>query len=501
MARVKFLWLVLFAVTSTPATAKKKDKPMAAAAPVLPSVRAGVDLWRAGDWAGAVAMWQPYALAGDADAMFNLGQAYKLGRAVPVDKALARDWYRKAALKGHLPAQANLGILLFQAGEKAEAVRWLKSAADRNEMRAQYVLGVAHWNGDGVPRSLALAYAYLARASAQGLAEATNALGNLSAALSPQDRSYGLALASGLAAGEGVPLVTPSATARPPVSVAQNDAYRRDQIIKPLPKPAAVLPVLPTGTPNAPPAVTPPPIGVAVAVPPKAVAPPAALPVPVPVPTPTPTPIPVAVAIKVAPSTPVVVPAPAAAAVVVAKPPVTMTPAAVRPVPAPAPVPVPVPLPVPVSVLAALPPRSVPSSGAPMVATVAIPPSTAAGGAPLSPAAIAAATVKPIAKLLPERLDKPVETAGAASKPVVRMIRAPAWRIQLGAFSKRTLAEAAWQDVQARQHKSMAGAKPIYETNGTITKLQLGPYPNEKLARDACAKIAFTGTACFVTMG
>lgn len=73
--------------------------------------------------------------------------------------------------------------------------------------------------------------------------------------------------------------------------------------------------------------------------------------------------------------------------------------------------------------------------------------------------------------------------------------------MQLGAFSKRALAEAAWKSVQAKQGKAVAGVKPIYESSANITKLQLGPYANEKLARDSCAKIAFAGSACFVTKG
>jgi cell division protein FtsN len=108
-------------------------------------------------------------------------------------------------VKGHLPAQANLGILLFQATEKAEAVRWLKAAADRGEMRAQYVLGIVHWNGDGAVKSLPLAYAYLVRAAAQGLPEATKALNELSQVIQPLDRANGWQIATALANGSGIP--------------------------------------------------------------------------------------------------------------------------------------------------------------------------------------------------------------------------------------------------------------------------------------------------------
>ena len=57
------------------------------AAPARADVKAGVDAWQAGNYPAAVAEWRPLAIAGDADAQFNLGQAYKLGRGVPADLA------------------------------------------------------------------------------------------------------------------------------------------------------------------------------------------------------------------------------------------------------------------------------------------------------------------------------------------------------------------------------------------------------------------------------
>jgi TPR repeat protein len=222
--------LVLALVAGDPALAARKKKkgkkgratrPAAAAparaTPPPPSVRQGVELWRAGKWDQAVSMWQGFAENGDSDAMFNIGQAYKLGRGVVMDKAIARDWYRRAAVKGHQPAQANLGILLFQATEKAEAVRWLKAAADRGEMRAQYVLGIVHWNGDGAAKSMPLAYAYLVRAAAQGLPEATKALNELSQAIQPLDRANGWQIATALGNGSGVPAQFQPGIAPPPL--------------------------------------------------------------------------------------------------------------------------------------------------------------------------------------------------------------------------------------------------------------------------------------------
>ena len=56
------------------------------------SVRVGIEAWQRGDAAGAVAIWRPLAEKGDADAAFNLGQAYRLGKGVPLDLAQAQGW-------------------------------------------------------------------------------------------------------------------------------------------------------------------------------------------------------------------------------------------------------------------------------------------------------------------------------------------------------------------------------------------------------------------------
>lgn len=445
-------------MTAVPAQAKKKPKVAAAPVPPPPSVKQAVELWRAGDYAGAVAMWQPFADAGDPDAMFNIGQAYKLGRSVPKDSLVARDWYRKAAAKGHLPAEANLGILLFQAGDKAEAVRWLKMAADQNEMRAQYVLGVAAWNGDGVPKNLALAYAYLSRSAAQGLPDAQSALNSLTGVIGPVDRANGWAAATSLAAGKGLP---PNFGGSAPVTYAGNyERFNRDDVQKPAPKPEVVTAQAVAVTPAnaAPPPVTPPPAAVVTAPP--------------------------------APVVATAAPAPAKPVVVASAPPVPK-PAAVVPAPVAAP-------PKPVVVAAApvaAPPKPAERPIAPPVTTVAIP-----AAEPARPVEVAAATPVPPKVETPKPAPakpKPIETAAAAPpKP-----KPSGWRVQLGAFSERQKAEAAWTDVKTKQKALVANTKPIYEASGNVTKLQIGPYPTKTAARDACAKIAFSGRACFVTEG
>ena len=76
-----------------------------------------------------MAIWTPLATKGDADAQFNLGQAYRLGRGVAINLAAAKDWFEKSADQGHIDAETTLGLLLFQGGEQSDGLKWLKKAA------------------------------------------------------------------------------------------------------------------------------------------------------------------------------------------------------------------------------------------------------------------------------------------------------------------------------------------------------------------------------------
>src|SRR3546814_11289292 len=92
-----------------------------AAAPAHADVKSGVEAWQRGDYQAAVAEWRPLAIAGDADAQFYLGQAYKLGRGVPNDLGQADAWYRLADKQGHLQAEDNPGLVTFQARRRPQA--------------------------------------------------------------------------------------------------------------------------------------------------------------------------------------------------------------------------------------------------------------------------------------------------------------------------------------------------------------------------------------------
>ena len=162
------------------------------------NVKAGVDAWTRGDYPAAIAQWRGPAENGDADAQFNLAQAYKLGKGVPTDFKLAEDLYAKAAQAGHLQAADNYGLLLFQTGRRADALAWIVPSADRGEPRAQYVLGTAHFNGDLVPRDRIRAYALMSLAAAAGLEQARKSLAAMDEAIPLVERQQAVALAAQL---------------------------------------------------------------------------------------------------------------------------------------------------------------------------------------------------------------------------------------------------------------------------------------------------------------
>lgn len=148
----------------------------AMAVPALADVKAGVDAWSRGDYAAAVREWEGPAGAGDPDAMFNLGQAYRLGRGVPVDLQRAERFYARAAAAGHLQAADTYGLMLFQDGRHEAALPYVTDAARRGDARSQYLLGVAHFNGDLVAKDWIRAYALLILANDAGLPQAAPAI-------------------------------------------------------------------------------------------------------------------------------------------------------------------------------------------------------------------------------------------------------------------------------------------------------------------------------------
>ncbi|WP_300974308.1 SPOR domain-containing protein [Sphingomonas sp. LHG3406-1] len=218
---------------------------IAAAPAAAQNVRAGIDAWAAGKPEQAVAIWKPLAARGQADAAYNLGQAYKLGRGVPADLVTAQRYYEQAARAGHLEAKTSLGLLLFQNGNRSGAMRWLREAADAGEPRAMLVFGTALFNGDGVPEDRVRAYAMVSRAAAQGLAPAQATLSEMDQIIPLEERRKGVILAQQMVASASpAPPKVAEAVRQPSKSKAASSLPR------PVPTPA-VAPSLMTPTSKA----------------------------------------------------------------------------------------------------------------------------------------------------------------------------------------------------------------------------------------------------------
>jgi hypothetical protein len=188
-----------------------------AAAPLsAQSVKAGIDAWQRADYSKAVSIWRPLAESGDADAQFNLGQAYRLGRGTTINLGAAKTWFERAANAGHLDAQTTLGLLLFQNGDQQQGLKWLRRAADQGEPRALLVYGTALYNGDAVPQDRLLGYAFVSRAAQQGLGPAKETLDQLDGLMAPGDRQKALVLARSIPNGAARSASKPVKTTQAP---------------------------------------------------------------------------------------------------------------------------------------------------------------------------------------------------------------------------------------------------------------------------------------------
>jgi uncharacterized protein len=210
------------------------------AQPALADVKAGVDAWTRGEYDKAVKEWRDPALKGDADAQFNMGQAYKLGRGVKADLDVASDWYLRAARQGHIQAADSYGHLLHYRGKISEAMPYLQASADRGEPRSQYLLGTELFNGTNTAKDWVKAYAYMTRASSAGLAPASRSLSQMDQYIPLEQRQQGVALAGDLErlagktrsdqlAGFDINTKPPAPVAKPVALPPSKPAQNRDQ--------------------------------------------------------------------------------------------------------------------------------------------------------------------------------------------------------------------------------------------------------------------------------
>ncbi|MGH8655105.1 MAG: tetratricopeptide repeat protein [Gammaproteobacteria bacterium] len=111
---------------------------------------------------------------------------YEEGIGIAKNYAEAVKWYHKAAEQGEPQAQANLGLLYFNAlslglssdpnSAYTEALHWFSKAANQGNATGQFGLAGIYATGKGVPEDGAEALKWLRRAAAQGDENAQNVL-------------------------------------------------------------------------------------------------------------------------------------------------------------------------------------------------------------------------------------------------------------------------------------------------------------------------------------
>lgn len=117
---------------ATPQTAPQSPPQSAPQSVSMGSAQDGWDAFGRGDYAGALAIWQPLAEQGDVNMQLLLGSIYDLGQGVPQDDAEAVKWYELAANQGSAKGQYQLGAVYArsaQVKDPFQGYKWLTIAA------------------------------------------------------------------------------------------------------------------------------------------------------------------------------------------------------------------------------------------------------------------------------------------------------------------------------------------------------------------------------------
>lgn len=118
---------------------------------------------------------------GNAEAEYNLGSRYALGRGVPRDDAMALRWYRLSASQVDANAENTIGYM-YDLGHGVSrnyslALRWYRLAAAHGNADAESNIGAMDLLGQGVPNDVAQARGYFERAANKGSTAGQNNLG------------------------------------------------------------------------------------------------------------------------------------------------------------------------------------------------------------------------------------------------------------------------------------------------------------------------------------
>ncbi len=140
----------------------------------------GIAAMQRKDYPAALKLLEPLARSGNAIAQLRLGLLHYHGHGVRESDAQARQWFERAAKQGLAEAQFQLGNMyaygLADPGSGDDpnrlAAQSYFEAARQGHAEAQYSLGILFLTGSGVIQNPKEGAAWIARAAAQGHADA-----------------------------------------------------------------------------------------------------------------------------------------------------------------------------------------------------------------------------------------------------------------------------------------------------------------------------------------
>lgn len=142
------------------------------------------------------------------------------------------------------------------------------------------------------------------------------------------------------------------------------------------------------------------------------------------------------------------------------------------------------------------PPAPTLAPSAPPKSTTAEPPATVtkpvAKPEPSKAAPVMASAKPAVAPAKPA--PKPQEAA--KQSPKAKPAASGKWRIQLGAFAVKSNATALWSKLS--RHPALSGRKRIDVAEGTLLRLQAGPFASEGEARQACKALSPAHNQCII---
>ena len=125
------------------------------------------------------------AKKGDAEAQYNLGACYEFGGGTEKNVDRAKEWYQKAAAKGHQKAQERLRVLNPPKTPSTDELKQYRRDAGKGDAESLFQLGQCREFGYQCSKDPDAALRYYSRAAAKGHEAAKERADAIAAKLAP----------------------------------------------------------------------------------------------------------------------------------------------------------------------------------------------------------------------------------------------------------------------------------------------------------------------------